>query len=236
MAAPDSGRAPRPRFAAILIVEPEPLLREILVSGLRLHDPRFAPHAVPDPEAALAWLSCGDVDLVITEAAFGEGGGTRKAAYLKRLRASVPHAPLLVLTRSAAEVPRWGAPFDAVVGKPPDMEELLGRVDHLLERSRESAIRGMAVESLLQVLQIERADCTLAVSARGRIGRLFLRAGELHHAEVNELRGREAFFELLRWPSPILSLGEAHEAETTITTALAGLLLQFYVNEDQRRR
>ena len=236
MAAPDDGRAPRPRFAAILIVEPEPLLREILVSGLRLHDPRFAPHAVPDPEAALAWLSSGDVDLVITEAVFGEGGQTSDAAYLKRLRASAPHAPLLVLPRSAAEVPRWGAPFDAVVGKPPDMEEFLGRVDHLLERSRQSAIRGMAVESLLQVLQMERADCTLSVSARGRTGRLFLRAGELHHAEINELRGRDAFFELLRWPSPILSLGEAREAATTITTALAGLLLQFYVNEDQRRR
>ena len=65
MAAPETERAPRPRFAAILIVEPEPLLREILVSGLRLHNPRFAPHAMPDPEAALAWLSCGDVDLVI---------------------------------------------------------------------------------------------------------------------------------------------------------------------------
>lgn len=236
MAAPDTGRAPRPRFAAILIVEPEPLLREILVSGLRLHDPRFAPHAVPDPEAALAWLSRGDVDLVITEAVFSEGGGTCDSAYLKRLRASAPHAPLLVLTRSAAEVPRWGAPFDAVVGKPPDMEEFLGRVDHLLERSRESAIRGMAVESLLQVLQIERTDCTLRVSARGRTGRLFLRAGELHHAELDELRGREAFFELLRWTSPILSLGEPRETETTITTPLAGLLLQFYVNEDQRRR
>lgn len=219
----------------ILVVDPDPLLREILAASLRLHDARYTVLAVEAPEKAIATLTSLGVDLVITEVLFPRLSLEAGTAYVERLRRAFSHLPVLLLTEALSGVTHLDA-IDGVLAKPPDMDELLRRVDSLLDRSRESVVRGISLVSLLQVLELERKSCTLAVEERGRAGRLRLRDGRLAHAEAGPARGKEALFEMLSWAAPILRISDRSEGPVTIEGGIQELLLEYFIEEDHGRR
>lgn len=223
----------------ILVVDPDPLLREILAAGLRLHDARYTVLAVEAPEKAIATLTSLGVDLVITEVLFPRLTLEAGTAYVERLRRAFSHLPVLLLTEALSGLTHLDA-VDGVLAKPPDMDELLRRVDRLLDRSRESVVRGIGLVSLLQVLELERKSCTLTIEERGRAGSLRLRNGRLAHAEVQieagPAHGKAALFEMLSWTEPILRISDRSDGPITIERGVQELLLEYFVEEDHARR
>lgn len=225
----------------ILIVESDPLLREILGSGLALHNPRYRTVAVADPAAAYQALAAAELDLIL--AALDQPRRIDQVRIFERLREVVPHVPVLMLSESGSgDVPDEAA-CDAILPKPPDMDELLAQADRLLRRSRQSFVRGIGLASLLQVIHLERKTCTLTVTGGASRGRLGLRLGQLVHAKARTgeelLAGREAFFAILGWPNPVMSIDDGCDERAepaNLEGQVEQLLLEFYVNEDHRRR
>jgi len=82
---------------------------------------------------------------------------------------------------------------------------------------------------VLTVLEMERRTGVLLVRGPVRTGRLYLRDGQVVHAEIRgaDLRGADAVFELLGWVDGgfIFRVGEVHTAnEVGLPTSM--LLLE----------
>lgn len=216
----------------ILLVETDPLLREIFASGLEIHNRRYRTTAVADPSSAYAALAAAEHDLVL--AGLESPPRPDFLRFLEVLREVFPSIPVLLVADDV-----WGvaaSAYDVRVRRPPDMDELLAHADRLVRRSRQSVVRGISLASLLQVIELERKTCTVRVGGGERHGRIGLRGGKLIHAQVGTMTGKEALFTILGWPTPGISLEESCEDPTTLGGGAQQLLLEFYVREDHQRR
>jgi len=235
----DRGRLLRPFRRAvpaprILVVESDPLLREILSSGLQLHNRHYRPTPVADRESAYAALAGEEHDLVLAGLDFPLPPD--QVRFLDLLREVVPHVPVLLMAEAALGALPEMVAYDVLVPRPPDMDEVLAQADRLLRRSRQSVVRGIGLASFLQVIHLERKTCTLLATGGGSLGRLGMRNGELIHAQVGPITGKEALFAILGWQSPVLTIEDRCEGTTTIEGGVQQLLLEYYINEDHRRR
>jgi CheY-like chemotaxis protein len=218
----------------ILVVDADPLLREILASSLQLHDRRYRATAVADPPSAYAALAAADFDLVL--AGLDLPLPSDLLRFLGLLREALPHVPVLLMTETAPATLAPAVAYDVWVSRPPDMDELLAQADRLLRRSRQSVVRGISLASFLQMIQMERKTCTLSVSGGGSFGQLGLRDGVLVHAQAGQATGKDALFTILGWPAPVFTFEDRCEGPTTLEGEVQQLLLEYYVNEDHQRR
>ncbi|HEV8578110.1 MAG TPA: DUF4388 domain-containing protein [Thermoanaerobaculia bacterium] len=218
----------------ILVVEADPLLREIVASGLQLHDRRYRSTAVADPAAAYGALAAAEYDLVL--AGLELPLPQELLRFLGLLRQVLSYVPVLLMTEEPPGALSATVAYDVSLRRPPDMDELLAQADRLLRRSRQSVVRGLSLTSLLQVIQMERKTCLLIVSGGGSHGQLGLRGGELVHAQAGRTTGKEALFAILGWPSPVLTIEDRYEGPTTLEGGVQQLLLEYYIHEDHHRR
>jgi|CXWL01.1.fsa_nt_gi DNA-binding response OmpR family regulator len=223
----------------ILLVEPEPLVREMLQAALRLHRGHLAPVAAAGPQEALRLAAQAEFKLVVSEMEIPTPAEGHRL--LRRLAEMLPGTPILALTEGSRAALSALIDLDvAVVTKPTDMDHLLRRVDELLDRQTGSFVRGISLEGLLQVLKAERKTCRVVVQGRDAGGllvdaRLGFIAGRLVHAETTVARGPAALFEALGWREPVLRIGAGDTEERTIEADLDSLLLRFCVEIDHRR-
>lgn len=232
---PQPLRPNRQPLAALLLVEPDALVRELLTASLQLHRPGWRVEAVADPDAAGRRLADGPpVDLLMLEPALPDA--RRGAALVQQVRGRATRLPILLLTALPEEAWRRGLDVDAVLVKPPDMDQLVLRVERLLALHRGSIVRGIALGSLLQMLEIERKSCTLAVDGPAASGCLWVRDGRLAHAETRLRRGRDAFFEMLDWSSPVVHVADRCELPAGRVESLQQLLLEHAIARDQHGR
>jgi DNA-binding response OmpR family regulator len=220
--------------AHVLLVEPDPLQREIVAAALRLYDRSLTTVAVAQAHAALRVLESEDVDLVVTELEFPLTDSVPD--YIQRLRMLAPSVPILAMSSERSVIAGIRSRVDAVLRKPADMDDLMRTAEALLKRRRESVVRGLTLESFLQILQLERKSCTVTASVRGRQGRVFLRDGFIVDADAEGLRGKEAVFLLLTWIAPVLGVVDRCDRASVMHASVQELLLEHFVNEDHQRR
>jgi DNA-binding response OmpR family regulator len=215
----------------LLLVDPDPLLQEMVESGLRLFNPSFVVHKAEDPAAALALLRRFKIEVLITELDFppASRGGIELLLELERL---LPQLPVIVLTETPLDALRDLLRARAFLAKPPDMDSLLHKVHQLVQESRESILRGISLESFLQVLEVEKKTCTLTITAGHRVGRLYVHDGLLIHAETENSESKAAAFAMLSWPDYSIRIVEKCDATPTITDRLNAILMEWCVNKD----
>lgn len=227
--------ARREQAATLLVVEPDPFVRELLTAGLELHQPAWRVEALADAGAAAARLAgSAPLDLLLLELALPEP--RRGAALVQQARGRIARLPVLLLTSMPEEAWRRGLDVDAMLVKPPDMDQLLPRVERLLALYRGSILRGIALPTLLQMLEAERKDCTLTVAAAGASGRIWVREGKLVFAECGDESGPAAFFAMLDWPAPVVEVADRCDLAAAHAESLQELLLEHAIASDQRRR
>ncbi len=214
----------------ILIVDSDSFLQELLASGIRLHNPSYEILLTESPHSAFLLLQRHKVDLVVSEAVFP--GSDRGVEFLLGLEEYSPGLPVIVLTETPTSELQKPISAETVISKPPDMDFLLRRIDRLVQQSRESILRGITLESFLQVLQVEQKTCTLTVITGRRIGHLYIDAGELIHAETGSRRSKAAVFAMLSWNDYSIKITESCDAEPTITERLNGILMDWCVHKD----
>lgn len=96
---------------------------------------------------------------------------------------------------------------------------------------------GFGLPTLLQILELERRTCSIAVSSKGRSGRLCLRNGELVDAETAEQVGQAAALELLRWQETEAELWPGCDREGNGPPAsVTALLIELSRADDEARR
>ncbi len=220
-----------PRKGNLLFVDPDDLLLHMIEAGLSLSRPKWQMISTKSPAEALDVLGQhSELDAIVTEVVFGRSSEKGKA-FIREVGQRWPEIPLFVMTRLGAEETQ-GLDAMEYIAKPPDIDYLVSRIDRAIRRQRESHVRGISLPTFLQILDLEGKTCTVVVSHGGRVGELFLRDGKLIQARLDELEGREAFFEMLSMREHTMRVVDRCDAERKFTASLASLLMEWSVRED----
>ena len=235
-AGPDGTRDVRPaNECSLLFVDPDAFLIEMLALGLALSRPRWEVVATRHPAEALEVLNRrSQFNVIISEVVFPSSPDVGKA-FVREASRRWPEIPIFVMTQVPAEETRE---LDAAeyIAKPPDMDFLLSRVERAVRRRRQSHVRGISLMTFLQILELEKKTCTVIVSYGGHVGEIYLRSGVLMQARFDGVEGPEALFSMLSMRDHSLRVIDQCDAERQIAASLSGLLMEWSVREDHKRR
>ena len=95
-------------------------------------------------------------------------------------------------------------------------------------------VRGIGLNSILQLLNWEKKSCTLTVKSEAGMGLLYLKGGEVVHAGYQAEEGLPAAYEILSWDRPDLEFVETCRVEQTIDLPLTELLMNAAMITDHR--
>jgi hypothetical protein len=97
-------------------------------------------------------------------------------------------------------------------------------------------VENLTLASFLQLLEMERKTCSLAVSSLGHQGLLYLRDGHLVGAETAGLRGQPAALEIVTWENADIEISDhLPPFEPEIDATLRFLLMEGMRLKDERQ-
>ena len=98
------------------------------------------------------------------------------------------------------------------------------------------AVSGMSLADIIQVKGNNRYSGCLAVEHLGRHGMIFLREGDVVHAEQGELSGEDAFYSIMGWVGGTFrSEPKVSTTSRTINQAISFLLLEAFRRMDESK-
>jgi len=232
--------------SCVLIVDGDKVSQRAI--ELALAPNRYLVEWARDGEAALDILRRVRVDVIVADAVLSDMPGitlVRRTAEL-----CGPGAPaFLFVSAERATTTKVGllmvGATDYMV-KPFVADELRVRVQNMFaarQRARAEAVRGIAglagdatqvpVPDILTMLELTRKTGTLHISVGPATGRIVIESGQVAHAEVANLLGRDAFFALVQYNAGLYRFepGSA-EGPQTIQRRVSELLLESAIRED----
>lgn len=106
----------------------------------------------------------------------------------------------------------------------------------MLKQHVKGRVENLTLASFLQLLEMERKSCSLAVSSNGHRGFLYLREGHLVGAETAGLRGQAAALEIVTWENADIEISEHMPPfEPEIEATLRFLLMEGMRLKDERQ-
>lgn len=107
----------------------------------------------------------------------------------------------------------------------------------MLKQRVKGRVENLTLASFLQLLEMERKTCALAVAANGRRGLLYLREGHLVGAETASLRGQPAALEIVTWENADIEISDhLPPFEPEIDATLRFLLMEGMRLKDEREQ
>ena len=189
----------------ILLLDPDP--EETTVLELRMMEQGFEVKAARDPEQAAGLLESGDVELVVSEMELEPEDGI---AFLKRARQTEwgKALPWVFLTGRAGggDAERaFAAGAADYVTKPYSADLLVTKLKQILERDTgagggrgvSGSLTEMSLPDMVQVLFHGKKTGALKIRSAGRSGEIHFVSGDIFNALWEEVRGADAFYEML---------------------------------------
>ncbi|MBC7974835.1 MAG: response regulator [Myxococcales bacterium] len=211
----------------ILLVDDEVLFLTSLKEALTRHFPNLAFLCASNGAAAVEALDSHPVHLVVTDIKMPVMNGFD---LLSRMASSHPGVPAIVMTAFNTDVIEQrilSAGAIRCLDKPVELELLVKQIQAVLEPETQGQLRGVSLPSFLQLLAMERLTGTLKVSWADGVARLFLRDGQLVHAESHGEVGVAVALRTVALVRVELELRQQHhQAPRTIAMSLTELLLE----------
>ncbi len=232
---------PRPRPLAhteppaktLLVVEDDRATQSLYRQGLKGLQ-GFRVLMASDGAQALEILRTEPVNVLVTDLNMPVMDGFNLIARASRL---YPHVPIIVMT-GLGESQHLNTPLQLgavrILSKPPRLSQLMDeiRAASLFEPS--GLVRGIGLNSLLQLLNWESKSCTLTVKSEAGMGLLYLKKGEVAHAAYRNLEGLPAAYEILTWDRPDVEFVDTCRVEPTMDLPLTELLMNAAMITDHR--
>jgi DNA-binding response OmpR family regulator len=195
----------------ILIVDDNPSVLKLL--NISLSKAGYEVIEAENGEEAFATANNELPDLIISDIMMPQMDGL-ELCWMIRENSKVPIVPFIFLTSfddPETEVKGFRAGADRYLNKPIERKELLERVAELLERknkltemekqeSEKKAFAGdlndLSIVELVQMLNLNKKSGVLNISA-GTNGKVYLKDGQLHAAECENLTGEDAIYKLV---------------------------------------
>ena len=222
---------PVPTYTALL-VEDEPATLRFLSTGLKGMQ-EFKLLTAENGAEALGILQATPVEVVVTDLNMPVLDGYELIA---RLAERYPSLPVIVLT-AVTEQARLDHAVQLgalrVLIKPTRLALLMEEIRAAVAVKPHGMVQGLAVSSLLQLLNWERRTATLTVRSRLGVGYLYVRDGDLIHAAFEQEAGLPAAYRILSWEGSQVTFVNQCRVRPTIDLPLSELLINLAVIKDQ---
>ena len=223
---------------SILLVDDEVLFLSSLKEALARRFATVAFHCAEDGEAAMDMLGRHAIDLVVTDLKMPKLDGF---GLLARMSSRHPGVPALVMTAygtEATEQRAIAAGAIQCIDKPVDLDALVEMMARVLDPDTQGTLRGVSLPAFLQLLGMERLTGVVQVGATSGTARLYLRDGQLVHAEGGGASGldvalRTVALDHVRDHVQIELRQQYHRAPRTIHLSLTELLLEAARHADE---
>ncbi|HVS62968.1 MAG TPA: DUF4388 domain-containing protein [Thermoanaerobaculia bacterium] len=91
----------------------------------------------------------------------------------------------------------------------------------------QGSLADLPLPDIIQLVSVSGKTGVFELTRGGRRGQIFLREGQIVHAETSRLRGEEAFYELATWTDGEFSFsGDAHSPALSIDKSNTNLLME----------
>jgi CheY-like chemotaxis protein len=229
-------RTPESRHAkattrTVLLVEDESATLHFYLAGLRgLQE--FKLLAAENGAEALAVLQSNPVDVVVTDLKMPVLDGYGLLAILAE---KYPSLPVIVLT-AVAEPGMLNRAVELgalrILAKPIKLSLLMEEIRAAAAVKPHGIVQGLALSSLLQLLNWERKTATLTVHAPEGMGYLYVKDGDLVHAACDQEEGLPAAYRILRWEGARVEFVSTCRIQPTIELPVPELLLNVAMLRD----
>lgn len=237
----------------VLVVEDEPLIARMLKDSL---DPLYVDVVhVSSGREALNAVAESPPDLILLDVMLPGMDGFEVARQLKS-DPKTSHLPIIFLTalsqiKDKTRGFQLGA--DDYITKPFNFEDVQARVTGALQRAEAARaaraaekgrgirgyLRDMSLPSLIQFIEMERADGVLSLTRQEERGHIYFEQGRIVNAVAGGTQGEEAVYRLLAWDDgefDLERLAGGAPAQAHIAASNQALILEGMRRRDERRR
>ena len=212
----------------VLFVDDDPILCMSILRYVQKHIDDFTLVTAENGIEALALLARETVSLVVSDLQMPEMDGFE---LLTRMSGQYPEIPVIILTAfHSADTRQRGLSAGAVgfIEKPIDVSDLAARISEALDdQSAGGVFQAVPLETMAQLIGMERKSCTLRVMERrgGGRGLLLFRDGILVDARHGDVTGMSAAVDIFGWDFVQMDIEESlPDTEQRITAGLEAVL------------
>lgn len=218
----------------VLIVDDEASFLLSLQDVLKAHQNKFEVLTAENGDAAVGVLRDTTVDLLVTDLRMPEMNGFELLAWASRHQPQLP-----VIAMSAFGTPEIEARLKKMdtlqfIEKPVDLPTLEKAIFNGLKAGGKSYIRGITLATFLQLMNVEKKNCTLKITAPEGPAYLYVANGELIDAEYGKLKGMDACLEIVSWDDAEIEMdGICRRQEDVVNMSLSHLLIEAFRLKDE---
>ncbi|HMB16508.1 MAG TPA: response regulator [Pelovirga sp.] len=218
----------------VLIVDDEASFLLSLKDVLKAHRDKFEILTAENGSVAVDLLRETSFDLLVTDLRMPEMNGFELLAWVSRHQPQLP-----VIAMSAFGTPEIEARLKKMdtlqfIEKPVDLPLLEKAIFNGLKAGGKSFIRGITLATFLQLMNVEKKNCTLKIAAPQGPAYLFVASGELIDAEYANTKGLEAALEIVSWDDAEIEMdGICRRQDDVIKLPLGHLLIEAFRIKDE---
>ena len=183
----------------ILVVDDEPAVLFALSEALVDKRRGLQVVTAANGREAMELLQTEKVHLVVSDLRMPDVDGFELLAHLRRAHPSLPVILMTALGPDETSGRLGDEGALECLSKPFDVEVLRRKIADMLAQRIQGRVENISLASFLQLLEIERKTCTLAIATGDLRGRLYFRSGKLVGAETGDLAGEPAALEVMGW-------------------------------------
>lgn len=211
----------------ILIVDNDPVTLHTIVGLLKSQSTFLQVLSATNRQTTMETLSAFEIHILITGLHVSEMDAFD---LLSMLAANHPSTRVIVMTNNAS------AMFRARIKQMPsvihfdqalDISMLTKRIFTELQIDYGGQVRGISLSSFLQMIELEGRSCALQITAKGKVGTIYLIKGKPVAAKMGLLEGKSAALHILTWENVLIDIDYAPcEINREFDTPLMNLLLE----------
>ncbi len=218
----------------ILIVDDERSFLLSLKDGLGKHGDKFQTLTAENGREAVDVLRSVSIDLLVTDLKLPVMNGFELLAWTSRHQ---PQLPVIVMSAfGTPEIEARLSKLDTLqfLEKPLDIHMLEEGIFNGLNAGGKSFIRGITLSTFLQLMKVEKKNCTLKISNAHEVAYLYVTRGELIDAEYGELTGLEAALDIVGWSHSEIEMdGICRRQDDVIKLSMEHLLIEAFKRKDE---
>ncbi len=223
----------------ILIVDDEKIFLKSFSEGLSVHGKKngFKVLTAENGRIAIDVLSKENIDLLITDLRMPEVDGFKLIAYISGKFQNLPVIVMTAFGSTEISTKIRNAGILNYVEKPIDFEDMLKIILTQLKAKRRGRVQGMNLSTFIQIIWMDKMTCTLTLKTENQTGFLYIKSGEVIHAETKDLKGIDAAYEIVTWENVTIEIIDVcEEEEKTIDLSMENLLLEAFRKKDEKTR
>lgn len=218
----------------ILIIEPVVSELEAQMNFCRRSSDNLTVVPARDCQKSQAILQERQIDLILCSTSFP---GEERCHTLETLAREFPYIPILGISDSPDQDSEMAQSAGACgcFEKPLKDNFHLEKIYELAEASNAGTIQGIPLHSLLQMHENDGQTCTLHIFSAAGEGHIYVEDGSVINAEVDDLSGEEAFYQLISWDEVIIDIKYYNRTRRReIASPLITMIMEGVRRKDER--